>query len=86
MTMSVVTQTSIIARKCSERAQTFNMKGKKRDDFCIDYFCGAIAAAEASGNEELAKHLNTVGVLIIATRGYQGLLDLLNPRPAFKVA
>jgi hypothetical protein len=55
---------------CVERAEALGYKGKRRDDFSLDYFASAAKTAELTGATILSAHIARIGVMLIATRGY----------------
>ena len=61
-----------IAKTFEERAEALRYKGKARDNACLDFWCGAAALAEASGQQELANYLGRVAIMVISVRGYIG--------------
>lgn len=71
--------TAALAEAFVERASQLDYKGKKRDDAALDYFVGAAISAKLKGDNGLHDHLGRVGLFIIAVRGYQGVLDLIEP-------
>lgn len=61
-----------------ERAEALGLKGKKRDDAALDYFLGAAAIARAQDNKPLENHIGRVALLVIATRGFKGVQDIVS--------
>jgi hypothetical protein len=60
-----------IAVRCVARADGLGYRGKKRDDFVLDYFVGAMAGIEATqGNTEDLHLLERVSALILSIRGF----------------
>ncbi len=64
-----------------ERAKTLNLKGIKRDDEAVSFFCGAATMADMEGNKPLAEHLTRQIALIIAVRGYIGVQQIAGNLP-----
>ena len=56
---------------CVERAGALAYKGKRRDDFAIDYLCGACTALQVGGHEAAYHHLATILTMAIGFRGYR---------------
>lgn len=52
-----------------ERAEHFDMKGKKRDEKAIEFLVGAASALQATDHPEYSHVINCVA-LIICVRGY----------------
>jgi len=52
-----------------ERAEHFEMKGKKRDERAIEFLVGAATALQNTNHEE-AQHVLSCVAFIIAVRGY----------------
>lgn len=65
-----------IAKACVERMETKALKGVKRDDAVIEFFCGAIAALELTDKSAEANHLIKVTALLICTRGYSYVKEM----------
>jgi hypothetical protein len=61
-----------IAIGCRERAKALGYKGRRRDDFALDYWAGAtFALVSTEGlNSQRAHHLATIGHLVLSPRGY----------------
>lgn len=55
--------------KFVERAEHFNLKGKKRDEQAIEFLVGAATALQVSNHPEANHVLNCVAI-IICVRGY----------------
>ena len=65
-----------IAKRFIERAEALELKGKKRDDAALDYFCGAAAGAELAGNAQLATHIGVVCATMLSVRGFFAVKEL----------
>lgn len=63
-----------LARSFISRAKAQNMKGKRRDDAAMEFFCGAIASTELTGDKDGADNLATFAAMLIAVRGYAALV------------
>jgi hypothetical protein len=55
---------------------TLKVRGRKRDDACLDYYAGAAAALEAAQNSA-APAIATQASLVVAYRGYEGVQGIL---------
>lgn len=62
-----------VAQRFADRATELGMKGKRRDAAALEFFVGATALAEASGDELMHQHLGRITALIIAIHGYAGV-------------
>ena len=56
---------------CVERAGALGYRGKRRDQFAIDYLCGACTALKAAGHEAVYKHFVAILTMAIGFRGYR---------------
>lgn len=65
-----------IALKFIERAQLLDLRGKRRDEAAVDFFCGAGVALMAAGKETEAKTVALVGQLVVAVQGWGGVRKL----------
>lgn len=65
-----------VAEKFVERANALGLKGKRRDDAALDFFCGAAIGAQAANNIPLAQQIGNVAALIVAVRGAMAVIDL----------
>ena len=59
-----------LCRRCVERSEALGYRGKRRDDFTMDYFAAAAVTAELTGDKEFFNHINLVGVMLISVRGF----------------
>lgn len=59
-----------LSRQFVRRSEALGLKGKKRDEAAMDFFCGAFAALEAMKHGVEASNLATVIALVLSTRGY----------------
>lgn len=66
-----------VAQRFVDRATELGMKGKRRDAAALEYFVGATALAEASGDNLLHQHLGRITAFIVAIHGYAGVQRLL---------
>lgn len=66
-----------LARKFVDRATHLGLKGKKRDDAVLEFFCGAATALELAGRTDEANQVTCCATMLLATRGYLGLLPLV---------
>lgn len=66
--MSATTQK--LALSFIEGADALGLKGKKRDDAALDYWCGAAIGAGLAGNADLERHLGRIAALVISVRGF----------------
>jgi len=71
-------QCANLAAKFVERAEFHGLKGKKRDDEAIAYFCGAAQVTEFTGPLSLHEELLRVLTLKICTRGYKAVQEIAN--------
>ena len=78
--MVKTTQQRTVARRFVERAAALELKGVKRDNAALDYFCGAAAGAELAGDPQLAHSLGVIAALIVSVRGYIGVQELANEK------
>lgn len=72
------TLTKALAQKFIERSEALGLKGKKRDDAALDFWCGAASALELSGRKLDADTLGRQAALIVAVRGYFGVREMAN--------
>lgn len=81
---------SALAQNFVERAKIQGYRGKKRDAAAIDFWCGAIALAEALDKrgverpspQQLVDSITLSGVFIVARDGFAGIERLANePAP-----
>lgn len=68
MTDQMISTARKVAQQFVERAKALGMKGKKRDDAAMEYFCGACTALEQVGHADL-DHMMRVTVLLVSPRG-----------------
>lgn len=59
-----------IAAKFVERSTTLDLRGKRRDEAAVDFFCGAGVALAAAGMDAEATRIAVVTQLVVATQGY----------------
>lgn len=65
-----------LAREFIKRAELMELKGKKRNDVLMDYWCGAVVLAMAQDPDgSLANYLGAIGALSFAPRGYKALVE-----------
>ena len=64
-----------LAKRFVERASALGLKGVKRDNAALDYFCGAASALEEIGDPRAAS-IATTAALIVAVRGYMGVAEI----------
>jgi hypothetical protein len=76
--MSDITYVKELSQFIVERMTALGLKGKKRDDATLHYWIGAATGAGLAQNENLAQHLRTLAVLLIATRGYEEVERMAN--------
>jgi hypothetical protein len=62
-----------IALKFVERAATLELRGQRRDEAAVDFFCGAAIALDAAGLDVEAKTIAAVVQLMVSTEGYDGV-------------
>jgi len=79
-----VATTRALAKGFVERATAQGLKGKRRDDAVLDYFCGAYIALKAIGETDCAHHVGTITGLVLATRGYDEVVRLANLKDEIK--
>lgn len=58
------------------RAEVMGYKGKRRDDFVLDYISGAVSAMYLTGATLDAGHLGIVAQMIIAPRGHREVASM----------
>lgn len=68
--MTPVEMMAHVCAKAVERADALRYRGKRRDDFGMDYLIAAHATLEMTGQTEAAEHFGRVIAMIIATRGF----------------
>lgn len=68
-TPSATTTLRHLASSFVKRATAQKLKGKKRDEAAIDFFCGAYAGLELAGHRDAERILNCIGY-ILCVRGY----------------
>lgn len=71
-----------LSAKFVERANALGLKGKRRDDDAITYFCGAAQMADLTGQTALCSTLATLLGLVISTRGYKEIEHMAKLAPA----
>jgi hypothetical protein len=65
-----------IARKCIERMDELGMKGKRRDDATLDYFCGAAQGLSAAGDTRAASHVGYFVAVVLSIGGYGAVISI----------
>jgi hypothetical protein len=66
-----------VAKACIERMEALGLKaGVKRDNACLDFYCGAASALEIT-DHTAAQAIATQAALIVAVRGYPGVQGIL---------
>jgi hypothetical protein len=63
-----------LSRSFVSRAKSQNMKGVARDRAALEFFCGAIAAIELTGDKAGADRVATFAAMLIQVRGYAALI------------
>lgn len=64
----------LIAQQCLDRLDNcpdYSRKGKKAQEMCLNYFCGAAALAKAVGDDPLVSYLTNIIAFCIAIRGVE---------------
>lgn len=85
MSNSPVNKTlSRLAHHFAARVDLLGLKGKKRDEFCLEFFAGAATALTEAEHPD-AKCVTNVTMLLIATRGYSEVASLIG-RPVVEEA
>ena len=64
-----------LAQQFVERCERFSLKGKKADEFAVEFFAGAYASLHNVGHPE-ATHIGNVTMMLICTRGYNEVKTL----------
>lgn len=65
-----------IAESFMRRSEALGLKGRKRDEFALEYFIGAAYAYLAAGMTEECNNLSAIAGLMIAPRGYHAVQEL----------
>lgn len=65
-----------VAKACTDRMAALGLKGRKRDDACLDFYCGAATVLEGLSHPA-AQAIATQAGLIVAIRGYLGVQGIL---------
>jgi hypothetical protein len=73
---SISATTQKLALSFIERADALSLKGKKRDDAALDYWCGAAIGAGLAGNTQLESHLGRIAALVISVRGFMAVKEI----------
>jgi hypothetical protein len=60
-----------------ERSTGLGYKGKKRDDFALEYFVGAAALARVTGQEDLCQRLSALVNYTISIKGFIAVNEIL---------
>lgn len=76
----------MLARSFRERAEAQRMTGKRRDTAALEFFAGAIGLAHNAGDALLGEHLARVAVLVVAVRGYRGLVEIAEEPLSIEIA
>jgi hypothetical protein len=76
MTTSLSAQAQKLATSFMERADALNLKGKKRDDAALDYWCGAAIGAGLAGHTQLESHFGRLAALVISVRGFMAIKEI----------
>lgn len=58
-----------LCTKFVERSEALGLKGKKREEACFEFMCGAATALQVAEHPE-AEHVTNVVAMIISVRGY----------------
>jgi len=64
-----------------ERSESLGLKGKRRDDAALEYFCGAYAIATVQEDAPLAEHLGRTMTMMVSVRGYFAVRELAAGHP-----
>lgn len=62
-----------LVRAFVTRSETLRLKGQKRDDAALEFFCGAAAALRIAGRAEDYEHVARVTGLVIAVGRYRAV-------------
>lgn len=65
-----------LAQHCVSRAKTQGTKCKRRDQDALEFWAGAMACADASGDTELSQRLSLLGMFKIARDGFKAIEQL----------
>ena len=66
-----------LCTKFVERSEALGLKGKKREDACFEFMCGAATALQAVGHPE-ADHVTKIVAMLISVRGYGEVVNIAN--------
>ncbi len=64
-----------LAQRCITRMKALNVRGRKRDEFALEYFIGACDMLLALGETEKANNLSG-HCMLISVRGYSWVQEL----------
>ena len=63
----------MLCEKFIERADALGLKGKKRDDYALEFMIGAATTLALIGHPE-ADHVCRCSALLVSTRGYLAIV------------
>lgn len=66
----IKTLAQVILRRCEAQG----VKGRKRDEACLEFFVGAGALAAAQGQDDLASQI-AFATMLVATRGHRYVVE-----------
>lgn len=73
----ITKQIKALAELFVHRSTELGYKGKKRDDFALEYFVGAAAMARSAGLEDLCQRLSVIVNYSISIKGFIGVNEII---------